>query len=61
MVYMTNINQLLQNEGQLAEELVALARNSAVQFGGNAVMALTDISDGTQSFAIFRCEPDAGS
>ncbi len=55
------LDQLLQNEGQLAEELVSLARNSAVQFDGNAILALTDISEGTQSFAIFRCEPDAGS
>jgi len=58
---MDRLDQLLQNEGQQADELVALARNSAVQFGGNAIMALTGINDGTQSFAIFRCEPGAGS
>lgn len=58
---MDRLEPLLQNEAQVAEELVALARNSAVQFGGNAIMALTGIRDGTQSFAIYSCEPDAGS
>lgn len=58
---MDKLEPLLQNEAQLAEELVALARNSAVQFGGNAIMALTGIREGTQSFAIYSCETDAGS
>jgi hypothetical protein len=47
--------QLQQIDGAVAGELVALASNSAVQLGGNALVEMTNIVDGRQSFAVFKC------
>lgn len=42
-------------DGAVARELVALASNSALQLGGNAIVEMTNVVDGGQSFAVFRC------
>ncbi len=47
--------QLQQVDGAVARELTALARNSAVQLGGNAIIEMTNVVDGGQSFAVFKC------
>jgi len=49
------LQQLQQVEGALAEKLVSLASNSAAQLGGNAIVEMTNIVDGSQSFAVFKC------
>ena len=36
-------------------ELETLARNAAVEYGGNTVVPITPIEDGTQSFAVYKC------
>jgi hypothetical protein len=46
---------LQQVDGAVARELVVLASNSALQLGGNAIVEMTNIVDGSQSFAVFRC------
>lgn len=52
---MDKLESMSKAEGDVAAELTALARKSALQFGGNAIVELTEIRDGTQSFAIFSC------
>lgn len=47
--------ELERREGAVARELRELARSSALQLGGNTLVPLTDILDGSQSFAVFQC------
>ena len=42
---------------RVASELLKLAESGAVQLGGNTLVEMTDVIDGTQSFAVFNC-PD---
>jgi len=44
-----------RNQDKMADELATLARNTAVQMGGNAVVADSDISEGKQTFIILDC------
>jgi len=39
----------------IAEELQILARNSAVNMGGDTVTAISKIDNGEQTFAVYRC------
>jgi len=39
----------------VSEELAVLARNSAAQLGGDTVVPTSEIVDGTQSFAVYKC------
>jgi len=39
----------------IAEELQVLARNSAVNMGGDTVAAISKIDNGEQTFAVYRC------
>ena len=45
-----------RNQAKVAEELATLARNSAAQLGGDTVVAITEVVDGTQTFAVHQCE-----
>jgi len=47
--------QLQQVEGGVATELLTLAEQSAEQLGGNALVEMTNIVDGGQSFEAFSC------
>lgn len=47
--------QLQAVEGAVQEELAALARRSALPLGGNAIVAVTGIDNGSQSFEAWRC------
>lgn len=49
------LQQLRQVEGGVANELLALAKQSAGPLGGNAIIEMTDITDGSQSFEVFHC------
>lgn len=42
--------------GKIAADLQALARNSAVDMGGNTITAASPASEGRQIFNIFRCQ-----
>lgn len=37
-------------------ELETLARNAAVEYGGNVVVPITEIEEGKQSFAVYKCK-----
>jgi hypothetical protein len=41
----------------VSEELATLARNSAAQLGGDTVVPTSEIVDGTQTFAVYKCRP----
>ena len=43
--------------GKVSEELATLARNSAAQLGGDTVVPTSEIVDGTQTFAVYKCGP----
>lgn len=45
-----------RNEGKLAYELEALARNEAARMGGNVVVADSAVEEGRQRFSIYKCE-----
>jgi len=45
-----------RRQHKVSEELLTLAKNTAVEMGGDSVVALSEPSDGEQSFAIFRCQ-----
>jgi len=47
-----------RSETKMAEELTTLARNSAGDMGGNAVIAEGGIHDGKQTFGVYRCPED---
>lgn len=45
-----------RDDKKVGDELITMARNSAADMGGNAVIALTEVSpEGKQTFAILRC------
>lgn len=39
-----------------AGELATLARNEAGDMGGNTIVAISDIKDGSRTFAVYRCK-----
>jgi hypothetical protein len=40
---------------KLQQELIDLARNEAGDMGGNRIVVETPITDGRQSFGVYRC------
>ncbi len=44
-----------RNRERMGEELATLARNTAAELGGNAIVADSDIVEGKQSFIIYNC------
>lgn len=46
-------------EDTISKELRALARNSAARMGGDTIVPLTVIKNGSQSFVVYKCvDPD---
>lgn len=45
-----------RSQEQVAMELRTLGKNGAVQLGGNVIVEMTRVIDGSQSFAVFRCD-----
>lgn len=41
----------------MSKELQTLARNSAVELKGDAIVAISEIEKGTQKYKIYRCRP----
>jgi Domain of unknown function (DUF4156) len=50
-----NIGMINRNEEKVAGELLTLAQNSAVEVGGDTLVAETAPSGGTQRFRIYKC------
>ncbi len=44
-----------RNPGRVREELAALARNSALEMGGDTIVAAGPVDDGQRTFRIYRC------
>lgn len=44
-----------RNQETMADELATLARNAAFKKGGNTITPDTEISEGQQTFSIYRC------
>ncbi|MBX2857422.1 MAG: DUF4156 domain-containing protein [Cellvibrionaceae bacterium] len=42
---------------KVALELLTLARNSALEAGGDTIAQLSEVSDGKQKFGIYKCRP----
>ena len=45
-----------RNKDAMADELATLARNTAADLGGNAVVPDSEIVDGKQTFIIYNCQ-----
>lgn len=52
---MNKIGFVNRNPEAMAEELATLARNTAVESGGNAVVPDSEIENGKQRFIIYNC------
>ena len=44
-----------RNEEKVKTELQTLARNSAIELNGNAIIPVSEISEGKQKFDIYHC------
>ena len=42
---------------KVALELVTLAKNSALEAGGDTIAQLSEITEGKQKFGIYKCRP----
>lgn len=48
---------IARHEEKVQEELNTLARNSAVELGGDTVVPISPVANGQQTFAVYRCVP----
>lgn len=46
-----------RHENALRDELESLARNSAINLGGDTIVPMSEISQGKQIFQVYRCVP----
>lgn len=46
-----------RNTQKVQQELNTLARNAAPELGGDTVVPVSEIEDGKQTFAVYRCMP----
>ena len=52
---MDKLGLVTRNQAKVAGELATLARNSAVELDGDTVVAITQVVDGAQTFAVYQC------
>jgi len=53
----TLVGTLKRDERKVAKELTILGRNSAAEMGGDTITPASEISNGNQSFNVFKCMP----
>ena len=58
---LSRVAGLNRYQESMQDELNKLARNSAAELGGDAVVPISAIEDGRQVFAVYRCRPSAGN
>ncbi len=46
-----------RHDNAVSDELASLARNSAVELGGDTVVPDGDMKEGKQTFQVYRCVP----
>ena len=44
-----------RSEEKVEKELEMLARNGAVEYGGNTIVPATEVTDGKRSFEVYHC------
>jgi hypothetical protein len=44
-----------RSEAKVQKEMQVLARNSAVDMGGDTVVAVSEVKDGKQTFEVYKC------
>lgn len=44
-----------RNDAKVATELATMARNEAVRFGGDTIVPTSQVTDGAQDFAVYKC------
>lgn len=52
-----NVGPVARKKSKVREELERLAKNEAALMEGNALTSTTDVSNGMQSFDVYRCNP----
>lgn len=50
------VGSIYRSEAKVAEELLTLAKNSAVEVGGNTLVAEGPPVEGSQKFRIYKCQ-----
>lgn len=50
-----------RTEQTMATELDMLASNEAIKFGGNTIVPISDIADGSRSYRVYHCNKDTGN
>ena len=53
----TTVLTVLRQQTVIDRELRILARNSATDMGGDTVVPISDVENGEQSYAVYRCIP----
>lgn len=53
----TLVGTLKRDERKVAKELTILGRNSAAEMGGDTITPASEITNGNQSFNVFKCMP----
>ena len=51
----SKVGFIKRNENKVATELTNLARNEAVNFGGDTIVPSSGIANGRQSFEVYKC------
>ena len=49
------VGSMKRDPNKVATELTSMARNEASQFGGDTVVPTTLVTDGRQSFDVYKC------
>ncbi|MEJ2418466.1 MAG: DUF4156 domain-containing protein [Exilibacterium sp.] len=52
---MSKVGFVNRSQEKLKTELNTLARNEAAKMGGNAIVAKSDVEEGSQRFIVYRC------
>ena len=52
---MDKVAGVKRSEKKVKNELEMLARNGAVEYGGNTIVPATEVTDGKQSFEVYNC------
>ncbi len=55
------VGPIHRNESKVQEELLTLAKNSAVEMGGDTLIAEGPPTQGSQRFRIFKCQQAPGA
>lgn len=52
---MSKVAGINRNEKKVQKELLMLARNAGAEMGGDTVVVASEVKDGQQTFAVYKC------